>query len=154
MKKPSQIPPKSAIDALVKCNEYLYPNIFILLKIFSTLPITTSARDRQFSTLWQIKTYLKRNCRRPNDWTDHSQYAQRDWNHYKRETLKKTLWFKLGELWHILHIYAVKKVWWLYWRQDFHNKVLKSDINYIQLQGQLPQPNNNSGASTPCNTFS
>jgi hypothetical protein len=78
MKKASQIPPESAIDALVNCNEYLYPSIFILLKIFLTLPITTSVREREFSTLWQINTYLKRNCRRPNDWTGPSQYAQRD----------------------------------------------------------------------------
>jgi hypothetical protein len=57
-KKTSRILPKTAIDALSQCDKNFYPNIFILLKIYSTVPIT-STTDRSFSTLWQIKTYMQ-----------------------------------------------------------------------------------------------
>lgn len=53
--------PSSAIEALSECNPDLFPNIYILLKIFSTLPVTTCTPERSFSTLKRLKTYL-RNC--------------------------------------------------------------------------------------------
>lgn len=51
--------PKNAIDALNRCNEHLYPNVFALLKIFATLPVSTSSAERSFSTLKRIKSYLR-----------------------------------------------------------------------------------------------
>lgn len=49
----------TAIDVLNECDEELYPNIHILLKIFATLPVTVSTAERCFSTLRRIKTYLR-----------------------------------------------------------------------------------------------
>jgi hypothetical protein len=54
----SRIPPKTAIYALSQCDKNFYPNIFIPLKIFATLPITISTSARSFPTLRRIKTYL------------------------------------------------------------------------------------------------
>lgn len=51
-----------AIEALGECNEEFYPNIFILLNIFSTLPVTTCTPERTFSTLRRLKTYLRNSC--------------------------------------------------------------------------------------------
>jgi len=50
--------PKSAIDALIICNN-IYPNIFKLLQILATLPVSTSSAERSFSTMKRIKTYLR-----------------------------------------------------------------------------------------------
>ncbi|KAG5887626.1 hypothetical protein JTB14_036271 [Gonioctena quinquepunctata] len=36
----------------------IYPNVFIILKIFATLPISTSSPERSFSTLRRLKSYL------------------------------------------------------------------------------------------------
>jgi len=55
----SRIPPTSATDALGQCDKYFYPNIFFLLNIFASLPITTNTSDRSFPTLRRIKTYLR-----------------------------------------------------------------------------------------------
>jgi len=51
--------PKNAHDALIACDEAIFPNIKKLLKIFVTLPITTSSCERSFSTLRRLKTYLR-----------------------------------------------------------------------------------------------
>jgi hypothetical protein len=51
--------PHNAIDALNLCNDTLFQTIFILLKIFSTLPVSTSTTERSFSSLRRIKTYLR-----------------------------------------------------------------------------------------------
>lgn len=51
--------PRNAIDALNACNKDIYSNIFILLKTFATLPVSTSTAERSFSTLRRIKTYLR-----------------------------------------------------------------------------------------------
>lgn len=54
--------PSCAIEALGECNKDFYPNIFILLKIFATLPVTTCTPERTFSTLRRLKTYLRNSC--------------------------------------------------------------------------------------------
>ncbi|KAF0714277.1 ribosome biogenesis protein TSR3 isoform X1, partial [Aphis craccivora] len=41
------------------CCPNLYPNINKLLKILSTLPVSTSTPERSFSTLKRVKTYLR-----------------------------------------------------------------------------------------------
>ncbi|XP_037579429.1 uncharacterized protein LOC119462156 [Dermacentor silvarum] len=50
--------PKYATEALKQCNTSLFPNtISTLLKILATLPVTTAAAERSFST--RLKTYLR-----------------------------------------------------------------------------------------------
>ncbi|CAI6364866.1 unnamed protein product [Macrosiphum euphorbiae] len=56
---PNHSLPHNAIDALNLCNDTLFETIFILLKIFSTLPVSTSTTERSFSILRRIKTYLR-----------------------------------------------------------------------------------------------
>ncbi|KAJ8883276.1 hypothetical protein PR048_015119 [Dryococelus australis] len=51
--------PKDAITALKKCEEILFPNMHILLKILATLPATTASVERSFSTLKRLKKYLR-----------------------------------------------------------------------------------------------
>lgn len=51
--------PKSALNAINMMNVDAYPNIFILLKIFSTLPVSTATAERTFSTLRRLKSYLR-----------------------------------------------------------------------------------------------
>ncbi|KAG5881267.1 hypothetical protein JTB14_003738 [Gonioctena quinquepunctata] len=50
---------KNALDALNLCNPDIYPNVFIILVIFATLPISTSSLERSFSTLRRLKSYLR-----------------------------------------------------------------------------------------------
>lgn len=52
-------PCENAIDAMSQCNKLIYPNIYNLLKIFTTLPVTTCVNERSFSTLRILKTYLR-----------------------------------------------------------------------------------------------
>ncbi|CAB0042463.1 unnamed protein product [Trichogramma brassicae] len=54
--------PCCAVEALAECNEELFPNIFLLLKIYATLPVTTCTPERSFSTLRRLKTYLRNSC--------------------------------------------------------------------------------------------
>lgn len=49
----------SAIGLLNDCNKDIYPNIYIALKIFATLPVSTATPERSFSTLRRLKTYLR-----------------------------------------------------------------------------------------------
>lgn len=51
--------PSTLIDALKSCNRALYPNVFILLQIFATIPVTTATSERSFSSLRLLKTYLR-----------------------------------------------------------------------------------------------
>jgi hypothetical protein len=51
--------PLNAIDGLNLCDLKIYESVFILLKIFATLPISTSTAERWFFTLRRIKTYLQ-----------------------------------------------------------------------------------------------
>ncbi len=57
-RKPIFIPGK-AIDSYNECNEVFYLNIKTLLKIYSTLTVTTASTERTFSVLKLIKTYLR-----------------------------------------------------------------------------------------------
>lgn len=51
--------PKTAIDALRLCNFEFFPNIYYLLKILCTLPVSTSTPERTFSCLKRLKIYLR-----------------------------------------------------------------------------------------------
>ncbi len=60
MKRKEQIIlPDTAIDTYVQCSEAFYPNLKVLLKIFSTLPVSTSTAERTFSVLKLLKSYLR-----------------------------------------------------------------------------------------------
>lgn len=51
--------PETFIDAINFCNELIFPNIFKILKICATIPVTVATIERSFSTLKRIKTYLR-----------------------------------------------------------------------------------------------
>lgn len=55
----SGIIPKTEIDALTECNSEIYPNIYLLLKILSMLPVSTITHEHMFSALKRVKTYLR-----------------------------------------------------------------------------------------------
>ena len=59
--KNSERVPKNALELLNSCDSSLFPNIHILLRIFITIPVTTSTAERSFSTLRRLKTYLRNN---------------------------------------------------------------------------------------------
>lgn len=48
--------PKSGLEAIKECNIIIYPNIFNLLSILCTLPVSTATPERMFSCL---KTYTR-----------------------------------------------------------------------------------------------
>lgn len=50
---------KSALESLRSCNSQIYPNVFRLLKILSSLPISVASAERTFSCLRRLKTYLR-----------------------------------------------------------------------------------------------
>jgi len=51
--------PSSAIEALCACHADIYPNVYILLTILCTLPVSTATSERSFSTMRRLKTYLR-----------------------------------------------------------------------------------------------
>ena len=50
--------PSNAIVALEACNAHLFPNVWKLLTILATLPVSTAAFERSFGTMQSLKTYL------------------------------------------------------------------------------------------------
>ncbi|XP_025418319.1 uncharacterized protein LOC112689037, partial [Sipha flava] len=50
--------PNNALEAMATCNQSIYPNIFKLLQILITLPVSSVTNERTFSNLKIIKTYL------------------------------------------------------------------------------------------------
>lgn len=52
--------PQNALEALVQCNELIFPSTYKFLGILATLPITTASNKRSFSTLKGLKTYLRK----------------------------------------------------------------------------------------------
>jgi len=51
--------PSSAIEELCVCHADIYPNVYILLTILGTLPVSTATSERSFSTKRRLKTYLR-----------------------------------------------------------------------------------------------
>ncbi|CAH1111156.1 unnamed protein product [Psylliodes chrysocephalus] len=51
--------PRSAIEALERCNKNLFPTIHKLLIIMATLSVTTFSCERSFSSLKFLKNYLR-----------------------------------------------------------------------------------------------
>lgn len=50
---------KTGIEAFLNCDNEIYPNIKLLLKIFVTLPVSTATPERSFSSLKRLKTHLR-----------------------------------------------------------------------------------------------
>lgn len=61
--KENQIWPSNALDAIKHCDPVIFPNIFVLLKILCTLPVSTATPERSFSSLKRVKTYLRNNMK-------------------------------------------------------------------------------------------
>ena len=51
--------PRNAMEALSICDPKIYTNIFRLLQLLATMPISTAENERSFSTMKRIKTYAK-----------------------------------------------------------------------------------------------
>ena len=51
--------PDSPINALNECDSRLFPNISTLLRILSTIPVTSCEAERSFSALRRIKPFLR-----------------------------------------------------------------------------------------------
>ena len=51
--------PDSPIATLNQCDDRLFPNISTLLKLVSTIPVTSCEAERTFSTLCRIKPFLR-----------------------------------------------------------------------------------------------
>ncbi|OXA45920.1 52 kDa repressor of the inhibitor of the protein kinase [Folsomia candida] len=51
--------PKNALEALDKCDHTFFPNIHYFLKVLASLPVTSCSSERSFSTLRQLKNYLR-----------------------------------------------------------------------------------------------
>ena len=52
-------PPSNAVEALEICDEQVFPNLYRLLVILCTLPVTTATAERSFSGMRRLKTYLR-----------------------------------------------------------------------------------------------
>ncbi|XP_022168857.1 52 kDa repressor of the inhibitor of the protein kinase-like [Myzus persicae] len=51
--------PNTAIEGLDNCNILLFPNIWKLLQVLATIPMSTATPERTFSSLKRLKTYLR-----------------------------------------------------------------------------------------------
>lgn len=51
--------PKNCLEALRQCDKNIFPNIYFLLKILCTLPVSTSTPERTFPCLKRLKTYQR-----------------------------------------------------------------------------------------------
>lgn len=50
---------QTLVKALQFCSEHSFPEVFKLLKIFATIPVTSTSAERSFSALRLLKTYLR-----------------------------------------------------------------------------------------------
>jgi len=51
--------PSSDSEALCACHADIYSNVYILLTILGTLPVSTATSERSFSIMTRLKTYLR-----------------------------------------------------------------------------------------------
>lgn len=62
----SEMCPSNALDAIRHCDPVIFPNIFFLLKVLCTLPVSTATPERSFSSLKRVKTYLRNSMKEVN----------------------------------------------------------------------------------------
>lgn len=55
--------PDTGIETLTKCDKEVYPAVYELIKIFSTLPVSTATAERSFSTLRRLKDWMRTTMR-------------------------------------------------------------------------------------------
>ena len=48
-----------ALAVLAACKKVIYPNVFRLLQLLATHPMSSASNERSFSTLKRIETYLR-----------------------------------------------------------------------------------------------
>lgn len=51
--------PKNILEYLDVCDSLIIPNVYKVIQILVTLPVTTCTAERSFSTLRRLKTYLR-----------------------------------------------------------------------------------------------
>ena len=51
--------PNTVAKALKACDAFMYPNLFILLRIFGTISVTSCECERSGSVLKRLNTYLR-----------------------------------------------------------------------------------------------
>lgn len=51
--------PSTLAEAIKECNEHRYPNLFVLLKIAATLPVTSAECERTFSVMRRLRTWMR-----------------------------------------------------------------------------------------------
>ena len=55
--------------AVTKCDEKRFPNLFVLLKIACTFPITSAECERSFSAMRRLRTWLRASMVQLQLWT-------------------------------------------------------------------------------------
>ena len=55
--------------AITKCDEKRFPNLFVLLKIACTFPITSAECERSFSAMRRLRTWLRASMVQLQLWT-------------------------------------------------------------------------------------
>jgi len=66
--------PTNALQPLSFYNNEMYPNIYKLLQILATLPVSTSSNERTFSNLKRMKTYLRNTIGEVSNKGNHNSY--------------------------------------------------------------------------------
>jgi hypothetical protein len=51
--------PATAAETIQMCDSFFFPQIYILLQLFLTLPLTSATAERSFSTMRRLKSYLR-----------------------------------------------------------------------------------------------
>ncbi|XP_050064966.1 52 kDa repressor of the inhibitor of the protein kinase-like [Aphis gossypii] len=57
--KDDEMLPSYALHAIKHCDPVIFTNIFVLLKVLCTLPVSTATSERSFSSLKRVKSYLR-----------------------------------------------------------------------------------------------
>ena len=55
--------PSLFAESVKKCDEKRFPNVFVLLKIRCTLPVTSYECDRSFSAMRRLRNWLRRSMK-------------------------------------------------------------------------------------------
>ena len=56
---PASEKPATCASALKKCDSCIFPNVYTLLKIACTIPVTSCECERNASTLWRLRNFMR-----------------------------------------------------------------------------------------------